>query len=480
VAVPQGGSTVVLHRDRSDGRVLRRLVLGPQHDVRFSAVSPDGRWVVTCSHWTDSRSKSARIWNADTGQKVHELPLELSTQARFSPDGRWLLTIAGGDYRLWEVGTWTEVRRFDERPWGAGGCAFSPDSRLLALDDLFGVIRLVEPATGREVARLTGPEPVRYGPACFTPDGTRLIARCADETALYVWDLRSIRRQLKELGLDWDWPEFPPAAEPVGLPPPGAAPTIRVITAEAEATKAIELKPNDWSSWNQRAWAYFQQQRWDQAVADYSKAIELNPNVHTTWFHRGHAHMALKKWDEVVVDYSELLKRFPGDANAYYYRGWAHENRSRWRQASADYYKAIELAPKNDTAHNRLAWLLATCPDAKVRDPGRAVELARKAVQLEPKQGFYWQTLGYAEYRAGNWESAIAALDKVKALGSPGDSLEWFPLAMAHWQLGHKEEARKWYDQAVAWMDKNQPTNQELRRFRAEAAELLGIEKKKD
>src|SRR5262249_12415820 len=153
-------------------------------------------------------------------------------------------------------------------------------------------------------------------------------------------------------------------------------------------------------------------------------------NVHTTWFHRGHAHMALKKWDEVIVDYSELLKRLPGDANAYYYRGWAHENRSRWSQAIADYSKVIELAPKNDTPHNRLAWLLATCPDVKVRDPGRAIALARKAVRLEPKNGVYWRTLGHAEHRAGNWESAIAILDKAKALGSPGDNLEWFPLAM--------------------------------------------------
>jgi hypothetical protein len=51
---------------------------------------------------------------------------------------------------------------------------------------------------------------------------------------------------------------------------------------------------------------------------------------------------------------------------------------------------------------------------------------------------------------------------------------------MAHWQLDQEEEARKWYDEAVAWMDKNRPQNEELRRFRAEAAELLGIEKNKD
>jgi hypothetical protein len=46
---------------------------------------------------------------------------------------------------------------------------------------------------------------------------------------------------------------------------------------------------------------------------------------------------------------------------------------------------------------------------------------------------------------------------------------------MAHWQLGAKDEAREWYDLAVQWMDQNDPKNEDLRRFRAEAAELLRI-----
>ena len=130
-----------------------------------------------------------------------------------------------------------------------------------------------------------------------------------------------------------------------------------------------------------------------------------------------------------------------------------------------------------DTLRNmmRLAWFLATCPDPKFRDPKRAVELAQKAVELEPKNADYWQTLGVARYRVADWRGAIVALGKVKELGSPGDSMEWFPLAMAHWQLGEKEEARKWYDRAVSWMDKNQPKDEELRRFRTEAAELLQL-----
>ena len=56
-----------------------------------------------------------------------------------------------------------------------------------------------------------------------------------------------------------------------------------------------------------------------------------------------------------------------------------------------------------------------------------------------------------------------------------GDSNDWFFLAMAHWQLSDKEQARKWYDQAVEWMEKNKPEDEELLRFRAEAAALLGL-----
>ena len=64
-------------------------------------------------------------------------------------------------------------------------------------------------------------------------------------------------------------------------------------------------------------------------------------------------------------------------------------------------------------------------------------------------------------------------------LSQGGDATDWFFLAMAHERLGAKDKARQCYAKAIAWMDKNKPQDEELRRFRAEAAALLAINEKK-
>jgi tetratricopeptide (TPR) repeat protein len=126
--------------------------------------------------------------------------------------------------------------------------------------------------------------------------------------------------------------------------------------------------------------------------------------------------------------------------------------------------------------HNGLAWVLATSPDLPVRDPAAAIAEARKALELAPQQGSVWNTLGVAQYRAGDWKAAIASLEKSMELRSGGDSFDWFFLAMAHAQCGERERARAFFDRAGKGMERMKPQAEELRRLRAEAAGLLGVE----
>jgi Flp pilus assembly protein TadD len=66
-------------------------------------------------------------------------------------------------------------------------------------------------------------------------------------------------------------------------------------------------------------------------------------------------------------------------ATALTNRGIVESRRGNWQQAIDDYREAIQLLPQQPTAHNNLAWLLATCPVDALRNGQEAVEHATLA-----------------------------------------------------------------------------------------------------
>jgi tetratricopeptide (TPR) repeat protein len=131
---------------------------------------------------------------------------------------------------------------------------------------------------------------------------------------------------------------------------------------------------------------------------------------------------------------------------------------------------------------NTLAWLLATCPDHKFRDPARAVELATRAVERAPKHPEYWNTYGAACYAAGDMARAAAALEKAVAYrAGGGDAYDYLFLAMARWQLGDRDEALTAHTKALLWLKRFPGAETtELARVRSEAEKLLGYPGKED
>jgi serine/threonine protein kinase/tetratricopeptide (TPR) repeat protein len=213
----------------------------------------------------------------------------------------------------------------------------------------------------------------------------------------------------------------------------------------------------------------------------------------------GEAAAALRCHEQALALAAKLVADFPEQpqyrtelVRSHFGRGITLERTERLSEAVQAFQKALDAShPPSGTpqsavnwsqvaaVHNEWAWLLATCPDARLRDPVRAVELGKRAVELAPQVGIFWNTLGAAHYGAGNCKEALSALHESMKLCRGGDSFDWFFVAMAHWQLGDKEQAMKWYRRAVEWQDRHKAGDTELRRFRAEAAQLLAVTDKK-
>jgi eukaryotic-like serine/threonine-protein kinase len=173
--------------------------LGHQSDVRGLAVSPDGRWVAAGSWDSD---EGAMVYDATTGRPEIRIKVGSCVSVEFSPDGRYLVIGNGpGEERIVRVGDWGNVAAFSGLT-----VAFTADGRLLAVAGTDGAVRLLDPETGYERARLEQPEPDRIHGLAFAPDGARLAVSCSLERPIAVWNLGLIRRQLQGLGLDWEGP----------------------------------------------------------------------------------------------------------------------------------------------------------------------------------------------------------------------------------------------------------------------------------
>ncbi len=162
----------------------------------------------------------------------------------------------------------------------------------------------------------------------------------------------------------------------------------------------------------------------------------------------------------------------------------------RYADARERYQKAIEAIeamPEESRsnegrsllaqAFNNLAWLEATCPDTSVRDSRDSVKNARRATKIEPDSGNYWNTLGAAQFRSGEWDEARKALARSMSLRSSGDSFDWFFLSMIELKTGNANDARVRYEKAVEWFHQFAPQDMELLLLQVEAAQALGLPK---
>ncbi len=140
---------------------------------------------------------------------------------------------------------------------------------------------------------------------------------------------------------------------------------------------AIELNPDNASTYNNHGVAYTKKGEFDKAIVSYTKAIDLNPDFALAYTNRGAVYAVKGDYDRAIVDLTKAIELNTGDANAYHNRGAAYGVRGKADLALADFSKVIELNPDDAVAYNNrgVAYYLKKEYESAIVDFTRAIEL---------------------------------------------------------------------------------------------------------
>jgi len=172
-----------------------------------------------------------------------------------------------------------------------------------------------------------------------------------------------------------------------------------------------------------------------------------NPSVFITL---GDTLRGLERYEEAskVYDSAIALLGEPqrGQWLVYFARGITHEREDRWDQAEADFRVALNLNPGQPQVLNYLGYSFVE----KGINLDEALEMIEQAVAANPDSGYIVDSLGWVQFRLGQYSDAVGNLERATEL-EPVDPIVNDHLGDAYWAVGRKIEAEFQWKRALSF-----------------------------
>ena len=209
------------------------------------------------------------------------------------------------------------------------------------------------------------------------------------------------------------------------------------------------------------------QDKWQEALIQYRRAVDLEAENVEALLHWGIALTRLERWEEAAERLRRTVKLAVDDTHSWFYLASCYEQAARttgeeryFENAIEAFKSLLEIDPDDAYALNYLGYMYAD-KGIKLEE---AVGLLQRAIGLEPTNGAFLDSLGWAYFRLGQLESAERYIDQaLQALDE--EEAEEKAVIFDHAgdvarDMGNKEEAQQHWQRALE-LD---PDNEKIQR----------------
>jgi len=190
-------------------------------------------------------------------------------------------------------------------------------------------------------------------------------------------------------------------------------------SAETLWRATIARNPNSYLAHNNLGTLLLRQGRSDEAMAQFQKVVALAPDYEVGHYDLGHALFRQGRIDDAIAEFRRAVELDPAYAKAHNNLANLLLRQGQPREALVHYESALRLRPKSPDFANNVAWLLATSPDAGIRDGPMAIALALQAESVsQAQEPVFIATLAAAYAEAGQFSEAVATAQRAFELAS--------------------------------------------------------------
>ncbi len=188
---------------------------------------------------------------------------------------------------------------------------------------------------------------------------------------------------------------------------------------------SAELQPESARAHFNLGTALLSGERLDEAMRELREAIRLQPDYAVAHNNLGNALFSLGRTDEAVTEFMAAAAADPSNVETHVSLAGAYRTTGNIGGAIDQYRQAIQLDGSSAPALANLAWLLATAPNAGLRQPDQAVAFAARADALtNHRDPEALDVLAAAYAAAGAFDRAMETADAALRLTAAGPTAD--------------------------------------------------------